>query len=57
MSDMNDKLAMDLDLFGESIIKKCVMIKFHQRLWGAWKVITGEAGIVLIRVCPKKKYK
>ncbi len=35
-------------------IKNATLRTFRQRIWGAWKVLTGEAGIILVRIDPKE---
>jgi hypothetical protein len=57
MKNVDDKLAKDTAIFGQSFVKNCMLKTFPQRIWGAWKVLTGEAGIILVRVSPKDVYK
>jgi hypothetical protein len=52
--NIEEKLAVDMAVFGQTIIKEAILKTFRQRCWGAWKVITGEAGIILMRIDPKK---
>lgn len=54
---MESKLAHDISVFGESVIKNCILNTWPKRIWGAWKVLNGEAGILIIRVNPKDMYK
>ncbi len=54
MSSVEEKLAFDRMVFGQSIIEDATLRTFRQRIWGAWKVITGEAGIILVRIDPKE---
>lgn len=37
-------------VFDTGIIKSCTMDTFRKRLWGAWQVLNGKAGIVFIEV-------
>ena len=57
MNTIEEKLTFDRMMFGQSIIKDATLRTFRQRIWGAWKVITGEAGIIMVRVPPDKVYK
>jgi hypothetical protein len=54
---MMDTLAYDISVFGEAIVQQCVLNNIWKRIWGAWKVLTGEAGIILVRVSPEKLIK
>ncbi len=51
---MEDNLLKDISVFDENIIKNCVLRTLKQRIWGAWQVLIGEAGIIIVRVNPKK---
>jgi hypothetical protein len=44
-------------LFDEVIIQQCILNTFYKRLWGAWKVLRGKAGIILLEINPKDFYK
>ena len=35
-------------IFDEEIIRSCVMDTFLKRIWGAWQVLIGRAGILLL---------
>lgn len=37
-------------LFEGSIIKQCMLLTIRQRIWGAWQVLSGKAGIILIKI-------
>ena len=52
--NIEEKLTKDTSIFGEEVVKNCVLRTFKQRLWGAWKVLMGEAGIVFIHLDRKK---
>lgn len=43
--------------FEEDIIKACVLGSVRKRLWAAWKVLKGDAGIVLLKINPRDFYK
>ena len=43
--------------FDEELIKQCILNTFLKRIWGAWKVLNGEAGIIVISVHIKKFHK
>lgn len=55
--NMDEKMAKDYSIFGESIVKNITLNTWPKRIWGAWKVLTGEAGIIIVRVSPTYKYK
>lgn len=44
-------------MFDTDIVQNVVMDSFKKRIWGAWQVLTGKAGIVIISISPKKFYK
>ena len=52
--NVQDKLDLDVAVFGQSIIRQATLRTIKDKLWGAWKVLTGEAGIILVRVDPKR---
>jgi len=47
---MEEKLEKDLSIFGEFITKNIILDTWPKKIWGAWKVLTGEAGIILVRI-------
>jgi hypothetical protein len=49
---IQDKLDLDVTVFGQSIIRQATLRTFWDKLWGAWKVLNGEAGIILVRISP-----
>ncbi len=51
--DFKDKLDVDQAVFGQSIIQNCILRGWKKKLWACWKVLTGEAGILLLRVSPE----
>lgn len=51
--NVKEKLDVDMAVFGHNVIQNFVLGSFRKRLWGAWKVLTGEAGIILVRVDPE----
>jgi hypothetical protein len=53
---LEDKLAIDMAVYGQEIIRQITLRTFRERFWGAWKVIIGEAGIIMVRVNPKKVF-
>lgn len=53
---MPEKSKYDLDAFGTAMIKDCALVTWQDKIWGAWKVLTGEAGIVLVRIKPKDMF-
>ena len=53
---MIDKIAQDYSVLGEAIIKNCILDTFPKRIWGAWQVLIGNAGILIVRVNPRKVY-
>lgn len=53
--DMKD--IIENAFFNEDIIKQCILDSFLKRLWGAWKVLTGQAGILLLVIKKKDFYK
>lgn len=57
MKTFEDKLAMDTLVFGKNITSCVYLSTWNKRIWGAWKVLTGEAGIVIARIDPKNLYK
>ena len=52
--NFEERISLDATVFGTTVIRNCVLKTFPQRCWGAWKVLTGEAGILLLRVDPTK---
>jgi len=50
---MNNNLIKDYSVFEEAIIRQCVLDTFIKKVWACWKIITGEAGILLVRINPK----
>jgi hypothetical protein len=52
--NLEDKLAVDLSIYGQEIIRQVVLRTLKDRLWGAWKVLCGDAGIILVRIDPKE---
>jgi hypothetical protein len=55
--NIQDRLSLDTAVFGQSIIRQATLKTFKDKIWGAWKVLTGEAGIILVRVSPEKLIK
>lgn len=51
---LEDKLQKDLDIFGKYITKNIFLDSWQKRLWGAWMVLIGDAGIILVRLNPDK---
>lgn len=53
---------IDIDIHGsqnyfeEESITQCLLVTRRQRLWAAWKVLKGEAGIILLKIKPKDFY-
>lgn len=45
-----------MKVFEDELIKQCVLITLKDRLWGAWQVLMGRAGIILLSIDPKKFY-
>jgi hypothetical protein len=41
-------------VFGKSMIENCILNSWQKRIWGAWKVLCGDAGIILVRHDPMK---
>lgn len=56
MSDFETRIAVDDALFGQHVVENIVLRTWKKRLWAAWKVLNGEAGIILLRVDPRKVY-
>lgn len=54
MMSIEDKLAIDIAVYGQQIIRQATLRTLKDKIWGAWKVLTGEAGIILVRVDPKE---
>lgn len=52
--NFKEKLDIDQAVFGQHIMESLMLYGFRKRIWGAWKVLTGEAGIILVRVEPRK---
>ena len=55
MTDFNTKCYKDQMVFDELILKTCILNTFWKRLWGAWKILCGEAGILLIKINPQNR--
>ena len=53
---ITENIAHDISVFGEALTKQCILITFWQRIWGAWQVLIGEAGIIFLRVKHKDFY-
>ena len=53
--DMKD--CVDEALFNEDIIRQCTLDSFSKRLWGAWKVLIGQAGVLLLCIKKEKIYR
>lgn len=45
-----EKLRGDESVFGKSMVENCILNSWKKRLWGAWKVLCGDAGIILVRL-------
>lgn len=57
MKTFEDKLASDTLVFGKNITNCVYLSSWNKRIWGAWKVLTGEAGIVITRINPRDIFK
>jgi len=54
---MNKLEEERLSFFDEAIIHQYMLTSFKKRLWGAWEVLTGRAGIILVKINYKDFYK
>ncbi len=50
---MLDKYRADMLSLGTAMIKDVNLVTWKDKIWGAWKVLTGDAGIILVRIAPK----
>jgi hypothetical protein len=50
---MFDRYRADMLSLGTAMIKDVNLVTWKEKIWGAWKVLTGDAGIVLVRIKPK----
>jgi hypothetical protein len=57
MMNFKNRLNVDSAVFGQNIIHDFPVVTWKDRIWAAWKVLNGEAGVVLVRIDPKKFYK
>lgn len=44
-------------MFDVEMIRSCILDTFRKRLWGAWQVLKGKAGIVFFEIKAKDIYK
>jgi len=44
-------------LFTAEMIKTCTLETLKQKLWGAWMVLSGKAGIIIIPLQAKDVYR
>lgn len=51
--DLGDALLVDQAVFSRSIIESLILDSWKKKIWACWKVLNGEAGIVLVRIDPK----
>ena len=42
--------------FEDHIVRNCILKTWKDKLWGAWQVLTGNAGIILYRIKKKDFY-
>ena len=45
-----------MKIFDGDIIKQCLLETFWQKLWGAWQVLIGRAGIIILKIDKNKFY-
>lgn len=56
MKSVEDELLEDQMAFGGYALKHVPLDSWRKRIWGAIKVLTGEAGLLFIRIPPEKIY-
>ena len=53
MKTFEENLAKDVLKFGKNITQNIFMNTWQRRVWGAWQVLNGNAGIIILRIDPK----
>lgn len=51
--NFDEKLKVDSAAYGHHIVKNIAPQTFKERVWCAWKILWGEAGIAIVRVSPE----
>lgn len=52
--DIRDSIMEDDAVFSRHILQNIILDSWKKKVWACWKVLTGEAGIVLVRINPEK---
>lgn len=50
---LRDAILQDQATFAKSVLENIILDSWKKKIWACWKILIGEAGILLVRLDPE----